>query len=450
VDIALYLYFLYVGIPTIFFSSAPTARLAVLTCLDALCVYKFDHDCAGKVHLIRLASPLFVKCDVLVTGASAAGLFAAAAAAKCGASVILLDRDPDHIKHTANTLFEGMAERSGVHIDDCYRQKELEGMRIISPAGHGVTIPARGFFIDRQKFDLHYLDLAERAGVTLLSGEARSAKLDGNRRTVTLSEDESLHDEIDARIVVDASGIETTLARQAGLKPMRHPEDIAWAMEAEVEQPGLGDEMFFQYWIGSMAPGWKATFSPAGGDRATLGVFVRGHGQNVHSFFRSFLQKFKAYKAAEYRDIEEMKILSVKRGGDPICVLPGQVVADSFMVTGGAAGQSGLAYGMRAGTICGTVAAEAVLDGDVSRRSLSDYERQWNSEFYWEYRMGRAALETLNDLLDEEVDRLCLSLSGRTLISGGSFLKKAAFSGAKVALARPATILELARNLARG
>jgi len=55
-----------------------------------------------------------------------------------------------------------------------------------------------------------------------------------------------------------------------------------------------------------------------------------------------------------------MKILSVKRGGDPICVLPGEMVSDSLLVTGGAAGQSGLAYGMRAGSICGTVAAEAV------------------------------------------------------------------------------------------
>jgi digeranylgeranylglycerophospholipid reductase len=120
------------------------------------------------------------------------------------------------------------------------------------------------------------------------------------------------------------------------------------------------------------------------------------------------------------------------------------------MVTGGAAGQSGLAYGMRAGTICGTVAAEATAEGDVSCRSLSDYERQWNSEFFWEYRMGRAALETLQGLKDDEVDRLCRSLSGKTLISDGSFLKKAAYSGAKVALARPSTIFDLVMNLAKG
>jgi len=115
---------------------------------------------------------------------------------------------------------------------------------------------------------------------------------------------------------------------------MRYPQDIAWAMEAAVEHPGLGEELFFQYWIGSMAPGWKATFSPAGGDKATLGVFVRGHGQDVESFFQGFLKRFKAYKAAQYEDIEDLKILSIKRGGDPIATLPGEIVADSLMVTG--------------------------------------------------------------------------------------------------------------------
>jgi digeranylgeranylglycerophospholipid reductase len=231
---------------------------------------------------------------------------------------------------------------------------------------------------------------------------------------------------------------------------MRHAEDIAWAMEADVEHPGLGEEMFFQYWIGSMAPGWKATFSPAGGDRATLGVFVRGHGQNVQPFFRDFLKRFKAYKATQYRDIEDMKIHAVRRGGDPICVLPGEITANSLMVTGGAAGQSGLAYSMRAGTICGSVAGEAVAAGDVSREGLSQYEKLWKREFYWQYRMGRASLQTLAMMKDEEIDRLVRGLSGKRLISGGSFVKKAGYAAAVVLLSRPKTVFDLASNLMRG
>jgi digeranylgeranylglycerophospholipid reductase len=318
-------------------------------------------------------------------------------------------------------------------------------MRILSPSGQGASIPAKGYFIDRKKFDEHYLRLAQSSGVTMLAAIAKKSRLDGSRRIVFSDEEE-----IEAKIVVDASGVVSHLAYGAGLVPMRHAEDIAWAMEADIEHPGLGEEMFFQYWIGSMAPGWKATFSPAGGDRATLGVFVRGHGQNVQPFFRAFLNRFKAYKTSQYRDIENLKILSVRRGGDPICVMPGEIVADSLMVTGGAAGQSGLAYSMRAGTICGSVAGEAVAAGDVSRCSLSQYEKLWKREFYWQYRMGRASLQTLAMMKDEQIDRLVRGLSGKRLISGGSFAKKAGYAAAIVLLFRPKTVLDLAANLMRG
>ncbi len=357
---------------------------------------------------------------------------------------MLLDRDLGRLHHDANTLFEGMAALSGIRVMDCLLRKELEGMRILSPSGRGVTIPAKGYFIDREAFDRHYLRLAEKAGVALLPGEVRSLRLDGRRRTVRLN-----GDEIHARVVIDASGVQSGLSEQAGLKSMRHPEDIAWAMEADIEYPYLGEEKFFQYWVGSMAPGWKATFSPAGGDLATIGVFVRGHGRDVEPFFDRFRKLFQAQKASLYRDIDRMKILSIRRGGDPICVMPGEMASDSLMVTGGAAGQSGLAYSMRAGTICGTVAAEAIQRDDVSGHSLSEYVRRWEREFYWQYRMGRSSLLTLGQMKDGEVERLILGLSGKGLVSKGSFLKKAVYAGLKVSMIRPRTPIDLIVNLVR-
>ena len=203
-----------------------------------------------------------MNCDILVIGASSAGLMAAISAAIGGASVILLDKDLQRLKHSANTLFEGMAVSSGIKVEDCYLQKELEEMRIYQPLQPGVTIQARGYFIDRQRFDDYYLRLAEKAGVALLTGQGRGLTQDGSRRTVASGEEK-----IQAQVVIDASGVQSGIAREAGLEPMRHPDDIAWAMEADIEHPGLGEEMFFQYWIGGLAPGWKATFSPTGGNQ---------------------------------------------------------------------------------------------------------------------------------------------------------------------------------------
>ena len=177
--------------------------------------YKYFHSSfslmpSGKLNLTRPTSAI-VKCDVLVVGASPAGLMAAISAAKGGAGVILLDRDLAGLDHAANTLFEGMAAASGIKVEDCYLKKELEGMRILSPSGQGVTIPAKGYFIDRKKFDERYLSLAQSCGVTLLAGVAKKSRQQGNRRTVSLDDDE-----IEAKVVVDASGVSSAPGPRSG------------------------------------------------------------------------------------------------------------------------------------------------------------------------------------------------------------------------------------------
>jgi digeranylgeranylglycerophospholipid reductase len=387
-----------------------------------------------------------VNCDVLVVGASPSGIAAATSSAKGGAEVILLDKDMGgKFDHPANTFFDGMFHRAGLEVELDNVLHDLDGMHIVSPGGCVLNIPAPGRFIDRARFDALHLERAERAGAELLRGEAKSAPLAGAGRRV---ETDDLG-EIEARVVIDASGVDGRIARMAGLSPLRHPEDVAWAAEAVVELPGLGEEKRFEYFVGSISPGWKATFSPGGGDLATLGVFVRGHGRDVRPFLDRFVEMFKRYKSTSY-DVEEMKIVSINRGGDAIATLPGEIVSDSLMATGAAAGMSGMAYAMRAGSIAGEVAAGSVGSKDVSKRGLSPYVRLWRREFGLEYRMGRASLETLRKMTDDEIDSLTRGLAKRDLDLSGSFFRKGLSAGIAMARSRPRTIPTLVRSLAEG
>lgn len=387
-----------------------------------------------------------MNCDVLVVGASPSGIAAATSSAKAGAEVILLDKEMgESFDHPANTFFDGMFFRAGLAVEREYVLHDLDGMRIISPGGCAIEIPAPGRFIDRSRFDALYLERAERAGVELMRGMAKKAPLAGSGRRV---ETDNLG-EIGAQVVIDASGVDGMIARQEGLSPLRHPEDVAWAAEAVVELAGLGEERRFEYFIGSISPGWKATFSPGGGDLATLGVFVRGHGRDVRAYLDRFVEHFKKYKSADY-DVREMKIVSINRGGDAIAALPGEIVSDSLMVTGAAAGMSGMAYAIRAGGMAGEVAAGAVESGDVSKRNLSPYDRLWRREFGLEYRMGRASLLTLGRMADEEIDRLAADLAKRNLALSGTFFRKGFSAGIALARARPRTIPGLIKSFAEG
>jgi len=389
--------------------------------------------------------PESVNCDVLVVGASPSGIAAATSAAEGGADVILLDKNMGgSFDHPANTFFDGMFHRAGLEVEREYVLHDLDGMHIISPGGCVLEIPAPGRFIDRAKFDSLYLGRAERAGAELLRGEARSAPLAGSGRRV-----ETDLGEIEAKVVIDASGVDGLIARKEGLSPLKHPEDVAWAAEAVVELAGLGEEKYFEYFVGSISPGWKATFSPGGGDFATLGVFVRGHGRDVRPFLDRFVEIFEKYKSPDY-DVEELKIVSINRGGDAIATLPGEIVSDSLMVTGAAAGMSGMAYAIRAGSIAGEVAASAVASGDVSKRSLSAYVRRWNREFGLEYRMGRASLLTLDRMADDEIDSLTRGLAKRDLNFSGSFARKGFSAGISLARSRPRTIPTLVRSFVEG
>ncbi len=374
--------------------------------------------------------------DIVVIGASPAGVMAARSAALQGASVTLLDckEDIGLPPHPANTFFRFMMDRNCEPILDEYILNRLRGMKIISPGGIAIEIETPGYYIDRQRFDRHYKDELLKAGVDVQTGiKALSVMRAGSQSKVSTSDGILI-----PKLVIAADGIEPKTAARMGLKTTRYPGDIAWAMEAKVRAPGIGEPDMFEYYIGDHSPGWKSTYSPAGGDLATLGVYVRRHGRDVSAFFDMWLERFAKLKGYGMDDIE---IIATYTGGDPIATVPHQLVADGFMVAGGAAGQSGIGYSMRAGQICGEVAAAAVAEGDVSAGRLREYAKRWRGEFASEYWMGRIGLELVRKMTNEEVDTVVSVFAGRDLSSlKGTPLVQGAKVGLFIVRHKPAAL----------
>jgi flavin-dependent dehydrogenase len=107
--------------------------------------------------------------------------------------------------------------------------------------------------------------------------------------------------------------------------------------------------------------------------------------------------------------------LQVWDAGDPIATLPRELVADGLALAGGCAGQSGIAFGIAAGAICGRVAAGATAYADVRAARLSDYPKAWRCALGADYRRGRFALEAVRRMRDAELDRVAQVFEGHDL-----------------------------------
>ena len=148
---------------------------------------------------------------------------------------------------------------------------------------------------------------------------------------------------------------------------------------------------------------------------------MRRCGKDATPYLDAWVERFKKLKG-----LEEIEVVRKLSGGDPIVTIPGEYITDGIMVVGGAAGQSGIGYAMRAGQICGDVAADAVKKGEVSKSVLSEYRKTWEKEFRAEHYVGRIGLETLRKMTDREIDEMAEIFENEDL----SFIHGSAFEQA--------------------
>ena len=373
--------------------------------------------------------------DIIVIGASPAGLMAARNACEKGSSVLLLEKKEEigNPPHPANSFFKGMLDKCGETADPSYVVHYLKGMQIISPSGRIVEVETPGYAIDKTKFDRFYAEKIMKTGVDLRNGiEVHNILREGEKFSVNTSAGV-----FKSKLVIISDGINSKMASLLGLKTMKHPEDIAWGIELEVRAPALGKPKMFEYYIGNHAPGWKTTYSPRGGDNAAIGAYVRRCGKDATPYLNAWVERFKKLKG-----LKELEVVRKLSGGDPIVTLPNEYITDGIMVVGGAAGQSGIGYAMRAGQICGDVAADAIRKGDVSKNALSEYRKTWEKEFKAEHYMGRIGLETLRKMTDREIDEMAAVFEKEDLsFIHGSSIEQAMQVFAFILKKKPSAIL---------
>jgi len=356
-----------------------------------------------------------IETDVLVIGAGPAGSSTAKYAAQNGAKVILMDKKSEigAPKRCAEGVSKEGLKKLGIEPSSRWVTKELSGVRLVSPNGTDVwlnddqvKLPEAGYILERKVFDKFMAMDAARAGATIMIKTlARGMRKDNNGYIVScehMGEDF----EIKAKIVVGADGPESRVGRWGGLKTTVKPKNMESGIQFEMAGVEMEDPGCIEFYFGSVAPGGYAWIFPKGDDIANVGLGIVNTvtDKSAYQHLLEFVEKCPATQNAQ--------AVELNIGGDPVGGMLKDLVEDNVMIVGDAAGHvnpltgGGIITALEAGKYAGEIAAEAIKEGDCSKKRLKEYEKICKKEIGDSFNKYFKTKEYMLSLSDEELDSI--------------------------------------------
>ncbi len=321
--------------------------------------------------------------DVIVVGGGPAGSMAAYAAAKKGVSVLMLEKDKEigvPVRCAEAVGKEGIENILDDPPDPRWIDAIIRQFKFNAPDGGSFfpTLPGTGYVLNRKIFDF---DLAMRAAGVGAQVVTRAyvkglIKDNGAVKGVHCVIDKKEHS-INSRVVIAADGVESRVARWAGLNTTTRLRDMETCCQYTLAGIGTPADVCEFYFNQQEIPGGYAWLFPKGEGIANVGLGIAGNFSR-HKAAEARLQEFVAKR------FPKASILYKTIGGVPCANRIEKISADGILVAGDAALQGnpltggGITTGMVGGKTAGRVAAEAVQTGDCSSTFLHKYEKEWD------------------------------------------------------------------------
>jgi digeranylgeranylglycerophospholipid reductase len=388
--------------------------------------------------------------DIVVVGAGPAGSSAAMAAAKLGLRVLMVEKRAEigSPKRCGEGLSKSALEKMGLQFENSWACRTILGASVYAPNGKKITVDYKGpegWVIERKMFDKWLAKKAVQAGAKVLSktGAVSLIKSGGRVSGVTLESNGKKWD-VTARIVIAADGVESKLAREAGIDTTLRLVDVASGVQFEMAGVDIDPDRIELYFGNEVAPAGYAWIFPKGKNEANVGIGVRKPWakKTALEYLNDFVESHPGLKKGS--------IVEVNGGGIPVGGFLQDMVTDSFMVVGDAAHQvnpihgGGIAESFVAGRIASQIASKAIKSNDCSKKALSEYNKLWWKERGESLNKLVKLREVTESLTDEELNWLAEYLSGEDLVglARSSGLKKLAFL-----LMKKPRLIRLARKL---
>ncbi len=362
--------------------------------------------------------------DVIVVGAGPGGSISSYYASKNGAKTLLVEKSQEiGAPVRCAEAVPDLSEEFGINPHPSYIRNKIEGGILVAPNGKKITVKGgktQGYIVDRKVFD-KYLAIRSANVGTKIAVKSRVVGLehDGNKYTVIINHLGNLY-YVKAKIVIAADGVESSIGEMAGLKCKKKPTEICSCAEYEMTNVKYLDKNMMEFYFGDICPKGYTWIFPKG-DTANIGLGIIDSKKKAIDYLNEFLEN----PLLEGR-LDNAVPVEFKCGGAPVGGPIKKTVGDNIMVVGDAAGQispisgGGIYFSISCGSIAGTVAGEAIKQGDYSEDFLINYEKQWKDKWYkllkteLKYKkilqqFSEKELNALADAMDDNLEELEVS-----------------------------------------
>lgn len=351
--------------------------------------------------------PLSDKYDVVVVGAGPAGLSASQAAAASGVKVLLLEKERQighPVRTSGGTWIEDMT-KYGIPAS-CYNP--IKRGFFNSPKNSAVFNYREPLacVLDVKRAYQHLAFQSARQGCEIALGTGAQGLLKKNGITEgVICTHQGGTRRVEAKVVIDATGLSAVLARDAGLLTKWERIGVGAEYEAYVEK--LDKDTSYLLVGNDIAPSGYAWIFPVGDSRARIGVGVI-RPETSESPLEYLSRLLKTHSVI--REMGKIVPVELHQWNVPCAGPIREFACDRLLVVGDAAGHAsplvgeGIRHAMKFGQSAGNIAAIAAKENSYYRKDLVKFQQKVDKEISATYRIALKVQQRIATFSDAKWD----------------------------------------------